>query len=156
MQKGAAVPQRIPGVAHALVVASGKGGVGKTTVTVNLALALALEGMRVGLFDADIYGPNVPLMLGVSRSVSGRGMLPIARAGSEPYIQPLVRYGVKVMSVGLLVAEDEAVMPDPHDAGRIVTQTVRDVAWGELTCRPELASRSTACCAPSRWTARWS
>lgn len=124
--------QRIPGAARILLVASGKGGVGKTTVTVNLALALALDGARVGLFDADIYGPNVPLMLGVSRTKSGHGMLPIARANSEPYIRPLDRYGLKVMSVGLLVAEDEAVMPDPHDAGRIVTQTIRDVVWGGL------------------------
>jgi ATP-binding protein involved in chromosome partitioning len=122
----------LPGVARILVVASGKGGVGKTTVTVNLALALALDGARVGLFDADIYGPNVPLMLGVSRSVPARGMLPIARAESQPYIPPLERYGIKVMSIGLLVAEGETVMPDPHDAGRIVTQTIRDVLWGEL------------------------
>ena len=127
------MPERIPGVARTLVVASGKGGVGKTTVTVNLALALALSGARVGLFDADIYGPNVPLMLGVRRQVSaGAGMVPIARAQREPYIPPLERYGLKVMSIGLLVAEGEAVMPDPHDAGRIVTQTLRDVAWGEL------------------------
>lgn len=127
------MPQRIPGVERTLVVASGKGGVGKTTVTVNLALALALSGARVGLFDADIYGPNVPLMLGVRRTVSAAGgMVPIARAGTEPYVAPLERYGLKVMSVGLLVAEDEAVMPDPHDAGRIVTQTVRDVVWGAL------------------------
>jgi ATP-binding protein involved in chromosome partitioning len=127
------VPQRIPGVARTLVVASGKGGVGKTTVTVNLALALALGGARVGLFDADIYGPNVPLMLGVRRAVSaGAGMVPIARANADPYIQPLERYGLKVMSIGLLVAEDEPVMPDPHDAGRIVTQTLRDVVWGAL------------------------
>jgi ATP-binding protein involved in chromosome partitioning len=127
------VPQRIQGVERLLVVASGKGGVGKTTVTVNLALALALSGARVGLFDADIYGPNVPLMLGVRRTASGAGgMLPIARAASEPYIAPLERYGLRVMSIGLLVAEDEAVMPDPHDAGRIVTQTLRDVRWGAL------------------------
>jgi ATP-binding protein involved in chromosome partitioning len=127
------VPQRIPGVARTLVVASGKGGVGKTTVTVNLALALALSGARVGLFDADIYGPNVPLMLGVRRAVSaGGGLVPVARASAEPYIKPLERYGLKIMSVGLLVAEDEAVMPDPHDAGRIVTQTLRDVVWGAL------------------------
>lgn len=127
------MPQRITGVERVLAVASGKGGVGKTTVTVNLALALALSGARVGLFDADIYGPNVPLMLGVRRTVTGAGgMLPIARAQSEPYIAPLERYGLKVMSIGLLVAEDEAVMPDPHDAGRIVTQTLRDVLWGAL------------------------
>lgn len=123
---------RIPQVAHTIVIASGKGGVGKTTVSVNLALALGAGGKRVGLFDADIYGPNVPLMLGVRRSHSAAGLLPIARVGSEPYISPLERYGLKIMSIGLLVGERDAVMPDPHDAGRIITQTLRDVRWGEL------------------------
>ena len=124
--------QQLSGVARLLAVASGKGGVGKTTVSVNLALALAAGGARVGLFDADIYGPNVPLMLGVRRKESARGLLPIERAASEPYIPPLQRYGLKVMSIGLLVGEGDAVMPDPHDAARIVTQTLRDVRWGEL------------------------
>lgn len=124
--------RNIPGILRLLTVASGKGGVGKTTVTVNLALALAANGARVGIFDADIYGPNVPLMLGVRRSQSARGLLPIARVGAEPYIPPLSRYGLKVMSIGLLVGETDAVMPDPHDAGRIVTQTLRDVVWGAL------------------------
>src|SRR5215211_3740389 len=119
-------------IGRTIVIASGKGGVGKTTVSVNLALALAAEGARVGLFDADIYGPNVPLMLGVRRSQSARGLLPIARADSAPYIQPLERYGLKIMSIGLLVGEADTVMPDPHDAGRIVTQTLRDVVWGGL------------------------
>ena len=124
---------RIAQVSKILAIASGKGGVGKTTVSVNLALALAAEGMRVGLFDADIYGPNVPLMLGVRRRVSGRGMLPVARAGDQPpYIPALDRYGIKVMSIGLLVGELDTVMPDPRFAGRIVTQTLRDVVWGEL------------------------
>jgi ATP-binding protein involved in chromosome partitioning len=123
---------RIPQISRLLAVASGKGGVGKTTVSVNLALALANGGARVGLFDADIYGPNVPLMLGVRRRESAQGLLPIARAASDPYIPPLGRYGLKVMSIGLLVGERDAVMPDPHDAGRIVTQTLRDVLWGPL------------------------
>ncbi|HNP69726.1 MAG TPA: P-loop NTPase [Kouleothrix sp.] len=124
--------QRIAQTARTLVIASGKGGVGKTTVSVNLALALAGLGARVGIFDADIYGPNVPLMLGVRRSQSARGLLPIARASSEPYIDPLERYGLQIMSIGLVVGESDAVMPDPHDAGRIVTQTLRDVRWNAL------------------------
>src|SRR5438046_890480 len=95
---------RIPNIAHTLAIASGKGGVGKTTVSVNLALALAAKGARVGLFDADIYGPNVPLMLGVRRTVAAnpRATIAVARAGdAPPSIAPLERFGVKVMSIGL-------------------------------------------------------
>src|SRR3712207_6510027 len=100
--------RRIDGVARILAVASGKGGVGKTTVAVNLALALAADGSRVGLFDADIYGPNVPLMLGVPEMRSAQIMLPVARAESTPYLVPLWRYGLQVMSIGLLVADTDA------------------------------------------------
>jgi len=124
--------RRLEGVTHTLAVASGKGGVGKTTVTVNLALALAQNGARVGLFDADIYGPNVPIMLGIHRSKPARGRVPIARADNTPYIEPLERYGLKVMSVGLLVGEREAVMPDPRFAGMLVMRTLLDIVWGEL------------------------
>jgi ATP-binding protein involved in chromosome partitioning len=126
---------RIPNVARVLAIASGKGGVGKTTVSVNLALAMAAEGARVGLFDADIYGPNVPLMLGVRRKIGASKLatLTVARAGeAPPYIPPLERYGIKVMSIGLLVGELDTVMPDSHFTGRIVTQTLRDVLWGAL------------------------
>jgi ATP-binding protein involved in chromosome partitioning len=127
--------QRIPQIKRVLAIASGKGGVGKTTVSVNLALALAAGGARVGLFDADIYGPNVPLMLGVRRSAAANPLatLPVARAGDRPpYIPALERYGIKVMSIGLLVGEADTVMPDSRFAGRIVTQTLRDVVWGAL------------------------
>ncbi|HZG68793.1 MAG TPA: P-loop NTPase, partial [Herpetosiphonaceae bacterium] len=124
--------RRIEGMARILAVASGKGGVGKTTVSVNLALALAAGGSRVGLFDADIYGPNVPLMLGVPEMRSAQIMLPVARADSMPYLMPLWRYGLHVMSIGLLVADTDAVMPDPRVAGMLVTQTINDVVWGEL------------------------
>src|SRR5438045_1230376 len=124
--------QKIRDVSRIIAVASGKGGVGKTTVTVNLALALLLNGARVGLFDADIYGPNVPLMLGVRRSKPTAGWIPIGRAENAPYIKPLERYGLKVMSVGLLVGEMETVMPDPRFVGLIVSRTLKDVLWGEL------------------------
>jgi ATP-binding protein involved in chromosome partitioning len=124
--------QPIKGVARVVLVASGKGGVGKTTVTVNLALALAAQGARVGLFDADLYGPNVPLMLGVRRTEAADGFIPIGRAQSDPYIQPLERFGLKVMSVGLLVGERQAVMPDPRFVGLVVSRTIKDVLWGEL------------------------
>lgn len=127
--------ERIAGVGKILAIASGKGGVGKTTVTVNLALALAARGARVGLFDADIYGPNVPLMLGVRRKTSANASatLTVARAGQHvPFIPPLERYGLSIMSIGLLVGELDTVMPDSRFAGRIVSQTLRDVKWGEL------------------------
>jgi ATP-binding protein involved in chromosome partitioning len=126
------MPQPIEGVARTLAVASGKGGVGKTTVTVNLALALAQGGARVGVFDADIYGPNIPLMLGIRQTKTAPGMLPVARAGRVPYIAPIERFGLKVMSIGLLVGEADTVMPDPRFAGRIVSQTLQDVRWGQL------------------------
>ncbi|MBI3972783.1 MAG: Mrp/NBP35 family ATP-binding protein [Chloroflexi bacterium] len=123
--------QRIEGVANIVAVASGKGGVGKTTVTVNLALALAQRGARVGIFDADVYGPNVPLMLGVHRQESTRALVPIARASREPYIPPLERYGIKVMSFGLLVGEKDVVLAEQPLVASLVKQTVRDVMWGE-------------------------
>src|SRR3954467_11055399 len=105
--------QPIAGVGRILAVASGKGGVGKTTVSVNLALALAASGARVGLFDADIYGPNLPLMLGVRRTIPANPMatLAVARAGDAlPSVAPLDRFGIKVMSIGLIVGESDTVM----------------------------------------------
>jgi ATP-binding protein involved in chromosome partitioning len=126
------MPQPIEGVDRTLAIASGKGGVGKTTVTVNLALALAQGGARVGIFDADIYGPNIPLMLGIRQTKTAPGLLPVARADRTPYIPPVERFGLKVMSIGLLVAEADTVMPDPRFAGRIVSQTLQDVRWGQL------------------------
>ncbi|HUP26964.1 MAG TPA: P-loop NTPase [Chloroflexia bacterium] len=125
-------PRPVSGVKHVLAVASGKGGVGKTTVTVNLALALSQAGARVGIFDADIYGPNVPVMLGLSRTKPSEGLLTVGRVENKPYIEPLERYGLRVMSVGLLVAENETVSPDPNFAGLIVTRTMQDVLWGDL------------------------
>jgi ATP-binding protein involved in chromosome partitioning len=122
----------IAGVKRIIAVASGKGGVGKTTVSVNLALALRANGARVGLFDADIYGPNVPLMLGVPELPTARFLVPVARAESKPYLKPLQRYGLMVMSLGLLVNFTDTIMPDPRFAGMLVTQTIRDVIWGDL------------------------
>jgi ATP-binding protein involved in chromosome partitioning len=109
--------------------------VGKTTVTVNLALALQKEGAKVGIFDADIYGPNVPLMLGVHRKKRGRGYISVARPKeSPPYISPLHRYGLSIMSVGLLVAEDEVIDPARglDTIGQLVVQTLQDVLWEDL------------------------
>lgn len=119
----------LTGVRHAVMVGSGKGGVGKTTVAVNLALALSRLGRRVGLFDADLYGPNVPVMLGVRRKVSSGGMVPISRGNRPPYIRPLRRFGIDVMSMGFLVGDSDAVGPDPRFVNRLVLQTLRDVSW---------------------------
>ena len=121
-------PQRPP----ILAVASGKGGVGKTTVTLNLALGLTALGFRVGVFDGDLYGPDVPYLLGVRRKETVSGMLTVARQDRDPYIKPLERLGLAVMSIGFLVADADAVVPDPRAAGEIVRQTLVDVAWGDV------------------------
>jgi ATP-binding protein involved in chromosome partitioning len=110
-------------VQHVVAVGSGKGGVGKTTVAVNLAVSLAKLGHRVGLLDADIYGPNVPTMLGVTRQ-------PAVLAGNM--IEPLSAHGVKFMSVGLISPGDKPmVMRGPMLHG-IIKQFLQQVAWGEL------------------------
>ena len=120
--------QRISGklnipVKSTIAVASGKGGVGKTTVSVNLAVALAQMGARVGLMDADIYGPNIPIMMGVNDQ---------PRATQDQRIIPLEAYGVKLMSMGFLVAPEQAVIwrgPMLHSA---IRQFLTDVEWGAL------------------------
>lgn len=120
-QKGSARVQ-IPGVKHMIAVASGKGGVGKSTVAVNLALSLSQMGKRVGLLDADIYGPSIPVMMGVNEKP--------AQANGK--MQPIVRHGIKVMSIGFLVEETKAVVwrgPMVHSA---LTQFMVQVNWGEL------------------------
>jgi ATP-binding protein involved in chromosome partitioning len=131
----------LPGVARIVTVGSGKGGVGKSTVSVNLALALAQTGLRVGLFDADIYGPNVPLMLGIRRKTQDREaagrhvFVTTMRAGSarahERY-PSIERYGIRVFSIGFLIPEEMAAMPDPRFLGQMTIQVVRDIEWGEL------------------------
>lgn len=113
----------LPDVKHIIAIGSGKGGVGKSTVTSNLAVALARAGKKVGLLDADIYGPSQPRMMGVSRapaSPDGKTML------------PLVAYGVKMMSIGLLMEPDRAVVwRGPMLAGTL-QQFLTSVQWGEL------------------------
>ncbi|MDE3090970.1 MAG: Mrp/NBP35 family ATP-binding protein, partial [Chloroflexota bacterium] len=110
-------------VKSTIAVASGKGGVGKTTVSVNLAVALAQMGAKVGLMDADIYGPNIPIMMGVNEQ---------PRATKEQRIIPLEAYGVKLMSMGFLVPPEQAVIwrgPMLHSA---IRQFLSDVDWGDL------------------------
>lgn len=113
----------IPGVKHAIAIASGKGGVGKSTVSVNLAIALAQSGARVGLMDADVYGPSIPLMMGC------QGERPLTR---DSKILPIRRFGVTMMSLGFLLEEGQAVLwRGPMVAGT-VKQLLEDVDWGEL------------------------
>jgi len=136
-QRGAQLSPKIilPEVKNIIAVASGKGGVGKTTVTVNLALALQRQGANVGIFDADVYGPNVPIMLGIHRHKAAQGLATIARrAGAGPYIKPLTRFGLNIMSIGLLVAENQVIDParSPDAVGQLVVQTLQDVLWGPL------------------------
>jgi ATP-binding protein involved in chromosome partitioning len=113
----------IPGVRHIVAVASGKGGVGKSTVATNLALALQRLGHRVGLLDADVYGPSVPLMLGLSER---------PEASAEQRIRPLDRFGLKVISMGLFIADGTPVIWRGPMLNKLLTQFLRDVEWGEL------------------------
>jgi ATP-binding protein involved in chromosome partitioning len=117
----------LPGVKNIITVVSGKGGVGKSTVAANLALALAQQGASVGLMDADIYGPSVPIMFGV------RGQRPLMMdVEGKDKIVPLEQYGIKLISIGLLVDEKSAVVWRGPMASSAIRQFVTDVHWGEL------------------------
>jgi ATP-binding protein involved in chromosome partitioning len=114
----------LPQVKNVILVGAGKGGVGKSTVSVNLATALALHGAKVGLLDADFYGPSIPLMTGLANAK------PVSPDGKS--LEPLTAHGLKVMSIGFLVEPDQALIwrgPMLHGA---LMQLVRDVRWGEL------------------------
>lgn len=117
----------LPHVKNIVAVVSGKGGVGKSTVAANLALALAQGGAKVGLMDADIYGPSVPIMFGV------RGERPLMmEVDGKGMIAPLERYGIKLISIGLLVDEKNAVVWRGPMASSAIRQFVTDVYWDEL------------------------
>ena len=115
--------QLLPGVKNIIAVASGKGGVGKSTTAANLALALAAEGARVGVLDADIYGPSQPMMMGINRrpdSLDGKNM------------EPLENHGVQVMSIGFLVNQDEAMIWRGPMATQALDQLLRQTNWRDL------------------------
>lgn len=112
-----------PGVQHIVAVASGKGGVGKSTTAINIALGLAASGLRVGMLDADIYGPSQPRMMGVS----GRPDSPDGQM-----LEPMTGHGIKVMSMGFLVAEDTPMIWRGPMVMSALQQMLRDVNWGEL------------------------
>lgn len=122
--KAPAVPQPVayPNLGRIIAVSSGKGGVGKSTVTTNLAIALAKAGFHVGLMDADIYGPNIPRMMGVDE----------APPVKNDKIQPLLAHGVKLISLGLLIERDQPAIWRGPIVMKIITQFLRDVDWGRL------------------------
>jgi ATP-binding protein involved in chromosome partitioning len=115
-------PQGIPGVAAVIAVASGKGGVGKSTVAVNLAIGLSRLGLKVGLLDADIYGPSVPRLLDIREKPESDGKK----------LKPIERYGLKTMSIGFLLREEEAVIWRGPMVMSALTQMMNDVAWAPL------------------------
>jgi ATP-binding protein involved in chromosome partitioning len=120
---GVAQSSLTPGVKNIILVGAGKGGVGKSTVAINLAVALARLGAKVGILDADIYGPSLPMLTGITQR-------PTSRDGQK--LDPLVAHGVEVMSIGFLVDPDQAlVWRGPMVTGALI-QLLRDVHWGEL------------------------
>jgi ATP-binding protein involved in chromosome partitioning len=116
-------PQPLPGIAHVIAVGSGKGGVGKTTVSVNLAVSLAKLGYKVGLIDADIYGPNVPTMLGSTRQPNIIG---------QATMEPVLAHGVKFISIGLISPGDKPMVMRGPMLHQIIRQFLQQVQWGEL------------------------
>jgi len=114
----------LPGISNVVAVASGKGGVGKSTVAANLALALAAQGARVGVLDADIYGPSQPRMMGMS------GQRPTTRDGKS--FEPLVNHGVKVMSIGFLIDEEQPMVWRGPMVTQALTQLMGETRWGTL------------------------
>jgi len=114
--------QPIPGVRNVIAVGAGKGGVGKTTVAVNLAVALAREGGRVGMIDGDVYGPNVPIMMGLHQPLSSDG----------EKILPAERHGIKVVSMGFLTTDESPVIWRGPMLHSVIRQFFQDVRWGEL------------------------
>jgi ATP-binding protein involved in chromosome partitioning len=122
--QAAARQTAIPGVKRIIAVASGKGGVGKSTTAANLALGLAALGWRVGVLDADIYGPSMPRLFGLKGKPESDGKI----------MRPMEAYGIKVMSIGFLVDEDTAMIWRGPMVQSALTQMMRDVSWGELDC----------------------
>lgn len=132
--------QAFTSVKHRLMVVSAKGGVGKSTVTVNLAAAFKAKGHKVGIFDADVHGPNIPALLGIHRKQNLRNMpgpgamIPIeARPDSIDMrpLKPYERYGIKVTSLGMLVGDKQAIQPDHTSIGKMITHLLNRVDWGD-------------------------
>lgn len=124
-QGAASKAGKIPGVKHMVAVASGKGGVGKSTTTINLALGMAAMGLKVGILDADVYGPSLPRLI-------GQKTLPTQDPDSQGKLQPSEAYGLKVMSMGFLVEEDTPMIWRGPMVQSALQQMLNDVEWGEL------------------------
>ncbi len=129
----AAPPPITPGgpARHVIAVGSGKGGVGKSTVSLNLALALAEMGAAVGLLDADVYGPNIPVMVNVTRH-KRRTSFMLATAKGAPRYKPVEKFGLEIMSAGFLFGEDQAIAWDSNLVSALVSQLMNFVDWGRL------------------------
>ncbi len=132
LEMGAAPPKQndpwagrkpIPGVKSVLAVASGKGGVGKSTVSTNLAIALAKEGLKVGLMDSDIYGPSIQIMMGIGQKPG---------VNEDRKLEPIEKFGIKMMSMGFILDKDTPVIWRGPMVNKAVEQFLRDVDWGEL------------------------
>jgi ATP-binding protein involved in chromosome partitioning len=119
----APTPVNYPNLGTVIAVSSGKGGVGKSTVATNLAVALAKRGLRVGLMDADIYGPNIPRMMGVTKPLE---------VSADAKIVPLDAHGVKLVSIGFLIERDQPAIWRGPIIMKVITQFLRDVSWGQL------------------------
>jgi ATP-binding protein involved in chromosome partitioning len=119
----APTPVNYPNLGTVIAVSSGKGGVGKSTVAVNLAVALASQGARVGLMDADIYGPNIPRMMGINKPL---------QVDPDAKIVPLEAHGIKLVSIGFLIERDQPAIWRGPIIMKVITQFLRDVNWGQL------------------------
>ncbi|HPE34257.1 MAG TPA: Mrp/NBP35 family ATP-binding protein [Bacteroidales bacterium] len=118
---------KLENIKHVFVIASGKGGVGKSTVAANLAISLARNGMRVALVDADIYGPSIPRMFGIEDEKPG-----VTVVGGKELMQPILKFGVKIMSIGFFVTRSQSLIWRGPMASNAITQLLDNTEWGDI------------------------